>query len=318
MVVSSKVPAQFKQVPIVDYLAARFTYLSVDEWRERVENGRLTHNNTPCTPDTLVTQGDIVAYHMPDTDAPPPPLEYTVLYEDDWLLGINKPGNLLVHAKGRYVRENLIYQLRTYHNPPLPDVNLINRLDKETSGVILLAKDKETLRQMSRQFAVGKVTKTYLAIVHGIPNPTSGTIDLPIGKVDAPGKGDHFGIDEVRGKTAVTHYETLKTCRIYRRGRGERGEEGEDEISLLRLMPKTGRTHQLRVHTKALGHPIVGDKRYGISDEAVRTENGRLLLERQALHCAATSFHHPHTGKTCLIEAPLSTDLKIFLERICD
>ena len=241
----------------------------------------LTHNNHPCTPDTIVTQGDIITYHMPD-DGPPPPLEYTVLYEDEWLLAVNKPGNLLVHAKGRYVRENLIYQLRTYHDPPLPHVNLINRLDKETSGVILLAKDKEMLREMSRQFAVGEVTKTYLAIVHGIPNPASGTISLPIGKVKQPGKGDHFGIDEVGGKTAVTHYETLKSCKVYRRGRGERGEEGELEISLLRLTPKTGRTHQLRVHTKALGHPIVGDKRYGVDDEDLRESNGRLLLSRQA------------------------------------
>ncbi len=315
MVVSSKVPAEYKQVPIVEYLAARFTYLSVDEWRERVENGRFTHNTLPCTPDTLVTQGDIVAYHMPDADEPPPQLEYTVLYEDDWLLGINKPGNLLVHAKGRFVRENLIYQLRTYHNPPLPHVNLINRLDKETSGVILLAKDKKTLRQMSRQFAVGDVTKTYLALVHGIPTPASGTIDLPIGKVDAPGKGDHFGIDEVGGKTAVTHYKTLKTCKIYRRGRGE---EGEDEIPLLQLTPKTGRTHQLRVHMQTLGHPIVGDKRYGIVDEEIRTQNGRLLLARQALHCAATSFQHPHTGAECLIEAPLPTDLNKLLTSVCE
>ncbi len=314
MVVSSKVPAQFKQVPIVAYLAARFTYLSADEWRERVENGRLTRNAHPCTPDTLVTQGDIITYHMPETDEPPPQLEYTILYEDDWLLGINKPGNLLVHAKGRFVRENLIYQLRTYHDPPLPAVNLINRLDKETSGVILLAKDKETLRRMSRQFAMGEVTKTYLAIVHGVPTPASGTISLPIGKVDAPGKGDHFGIDEVRGKTAVTHYETLQTCKIHHRGHEER----EEEIALLRLTPKTGRTHQLRVHTKALGHPIVGDKRYGVVDELIRTQDGALLLKRQALHCAATSFQHPHTGEECLIEAPLPTDMAAFLASICD
>jgi RluA family pseudouridine synthase len=196
-------------------------------------------------------------------------------------------------------------------------VNLINRLDKETSGVILLAKDKKTLRRMSRQFAVGTVTKTYLAIVHGTPNPASGTISLPIGKVDVPGKGDHFGIDAVGGKTAVTHYETLKTYKIHRKGRGERGEEIV-EIALLRLEPKTGRTHQLRVHTKALGHPIVGDKRYGIVDEEIRTANGRLLLERQALHCTATSFQHPHTGAECPIAAPLPTDLNKFLDSICE
>ena len=308
MVVSSKVPAQFKQVPIVEYLAARFTYLSVDEWRERVENGRLTHNNTPCTTDTIVTQGDIITYHMPDDDLPPPRLEYTVLYEDEWLLGINKPGNLLVHAKGRFVRENLIYQLRTYHDPPMPHVNLINRLDKETSGVIMLAKDKDTLREMSRQFAVGEVTKTYLAIVHGSPNPVSGTISLPIGKIKEPGKGDHFGVVEDGGKTAVTHYETLQTCSIRLNG------NSAQNVSLLQLTPKTGRTHQLRVHTKALGHPIVADKRYGISDEAIRTKNGELLLKRQALHCAATSFIHPHTGVKCLIEAPLHPDINQFLQ----
>ncbi|MCA9926745.1 MAG: hypothetical protein KC421_30465, partial [Anaerolineales bacterium] len=167
------------------------------------------------------------------------------------------------------------------------------------------------------------VTKTYLALVHGIPDPAADTIALPIGKVNAPGKGDHFGIDEDGGKTAVTNYQTVETFTIHRKEREKKSvksvksvvsNEQTNTFSLVQLTPKTGRTHQLRVHLAAIGHPIVADKRYGIDDEAVRTENGRLLLTRQALHCAATQFQHPQTGSDCTITAPLPADLQALLQ----
>jgi len=292
MVVSSKVTAQFKQVPVVDYLAARFTYLSAKEWEERVRNGRISHNGTLCVVETIVTQGDIIAYEMPESELPPLKLEYSVLYEDEWLMGVNKPPNLLVHAKGRFVRENLIYQLRTCHTPPMPQINLVNRLDKETSGVILLAKDKGTLKLMSKLFRETAVSKTYLAIVHGIPQPANGLIELPIGRIPSE-DGARFGTENAEyPKEATTKYETISAV-------------GE-QFSLLRLMPKTGRTHQLRVHLAAIGHPIVADKRYGRFHTTPFT--------RQALHSAHTSFMHPQTKRPCRITAPLPKDMASFLQ----
>ncbi|MCP5095988.1 MAG: RluA family pseudouridine synthase, partial [Chloroflexi bacterium] len=221
---------------------------------------------------------------------------------DEWLLGVNKPGGLLVHSKGRYVRENLIYYLRTYHSPPLPEANLVNRLDQGTSGVILVAKDKPTVRLMSQMFAQTAVSKTYLAIVHGIPQPASGIIDKPIGKVPYPGRGDHYSTTPhaTRQKEALTQYETLQTF--------------ADRFALLRLVPKTGRTHQLRVHLESMGHSIVADNRYGVEDEADRMQNGELVLTRHALHCAETSFMHPMLERPLTLTAPFPTDMRSFLQ----
>jgi 23S rRNA pseudouridine1911/1915/1917 synthase len=302
MIVSSKVTAQYKQVPVIDYLAIRYTYLSRDEWQARIENGRITHNGRPCTMTTRVTQGDVVAYDMPVADTPPPTLDYTIIYEDKWLLGVNKPGGLLVHSKGRYVRENLIYYLRTYHSPPFPEANLVNRLDQGTSGVILVAKDKPTVRLMSQMFAETAVAKTYFAIVHGVPQPDSGNIDLPIGKVPFRGRGDHYSTatHATAKKEAITYYETIQTFK--------------DRFALLRLIPKTGRTHQLRVHLQSLGHPIVADNRYGIEDEADRMIDGDLVLTRHALHCAETSFVHPMKERPYQLKAPFPADMRSFLQ----
>lgn len=288
MQLSSKVTADFKNVPLIDYLATRFKYLSRDEWLVRIENGRISHNDQLCQAETLVTQGDIVTYTMPD-DAEPRQ-DYTVLYEDDWMMAVDKAPDLLVHAVGPFIRENLIYQLRTWHTPPLPDIHLVNRLDRDTSGVILLAKSKDILRQMSALFAETAVQKTYLAIVHGQPAQPSGTIDHPIIKLPKDDGPPRFApSDDPKAKTAVTHYETVEPL--------------GNKHTLLRLFPKTGRTHQLRVHLLAIGCPIVGDKVYGRSDTA----------QRQYLHCHSNTFIHPHTQTQTTITAPLPADMQTFI-----
>ncbi len=309
MIVSSKVTHHYKQVPIVDYLADRFTYRSADEWLAFVENGRISLNNQPTTPATRVTQGDVVRCDLPD---PPLPndvnFDYSIIYEDEWLLGINKPGNLHVHDSRRYAQANLIYHVREKHEPPYPETTLVNRLDRDTSGVIILARDTETLKLMQNLFRAKQVEKTYQAVVHGIPSAEDGVIDLPIGKLESLPGVHRYGVDAMNGKTAVTHYHTLQTY--------------NDQYALLQLHPKTGRTHQLRVHCQAIGHPIVGDKLYTMTDKEFlawvqtkeRLPNERIA--RQALHCASTSFTHPHTKRPCAISAPLPQDFLSLLEAI--
>ncbi|MFO7681304.1 MAG: RluA family pseudouridine synthase [Chloroflexota bacterium] len=301
MDVSSKVPAGFKNALLVDYLAARFSYFPAQTWAGLVENGRLSHNNRPCTLETRVRQGDLVTYHMPDP-APPENMDAPILYEDDWLLGVAKPAGLRMHSQGKFVTENLIYYLRYQHEPPYLEADLVNRLDTYTSGVVVLAKDKETLRQLSASFAAGQVEKTYLAVVDGQPEPAGGVIDLPLGGVAGTKTARQQVLRDGGGKTAVTHYHTLETL--------------GPSHALLQLRPQTGRTHQLRVHLAAIGHPIVGDALYQMSDEDYLhwVQNGRSssqmpLLQRQALHCAATQFIHPVTGKQCALEAPLPADM---------
>lgn len=301
MEVSSKVTAGFQNALLVDYLSTRFTYFSAEKWRDLVRNGRLSHNGRSCTIATRVRQGDTVTYHMPDPE-PPEDLHVPILYQDEWLLGVSKPAGLRMHSQGKFVTENLIYYLRYQHQPPFPEANLVNRLDTYTSGVVVLAIDKDVLRQLSGDFATGQVEKTYLAVVHGQPKPAGGVIDLPLGKVPGTKTARQQVMADGEGKTAVTHYQLLENL-------------GAD-YALLELNPKTGRTHQLRVHLAAIGHPLVGDALYQMDDEEYLdwVQNGRSssqmpLLQRQALHCAATQFSHPVTGERCTLEAPLPDDL---------
>ncbi|PIE80486.1 MAG: hypothetical protein CSA11_07750 [Chloroflexi bacterium] len=308
MQVSSKVITGFKNVLLVDYLAARFPYFSAKKWAALVTNGRLTHNGQTATLATRVRQGDTIIYHMPD---PEPPADWVVpiVYEDKWLLGVNKPAGLRVHSQGKFIAENLIYYLRYQHQPPFPDVNLVNRLDIHTSGVVVLAKDKQVLRQLSADFAAGQVTKTYLAVVHGQPAPPSGVIELPLARVPGTKTARQQVVGAGEGKTAVTHYQLLETL-------------GAD-YALLQLHPQTGRTHQLRVHLAAIGHPIVGDGLYQLNDEDYLhwLRNGRSpqqmpLIQRQALHCAATQFTHPVSGHPCQLEASLADDMTQLIDKL--
>lgn len=306
MVASSKVTANYKNVLIADYLAGRFTYRSKDEWLDFIRNGRVQKNQTLCTPDTLVTQGDLVSCELPDT-APPANLDYTILYEDDWLLAVNKPADLLVHDKRAFSQANLTYHLRYKHQPPYPSASLVNRLDKDTSGIVLLAKDGEKAGVLQQLFREQTVSKTYLAVVHWVVSPAQGSIDQPIGKLKSlPGVYRYGTMED--GKTAVTHYHTLQTY--------------QHQYSLLEISPQNGRTHQIRVHLNAIGHPIVGDKLYQLSDEAYlawaqnKTFSEADLIQRQALHCSQTGFIHPYTARPLSINAPLPPDFQTLLQKL--
>lgn len=309
MIISSRVPQTYNGFPLLNYLAQRFTYLSKEQWHKRITAGRVLRNDSPSGIDTIVETDDIVAYDMPEFAEPPADLRYSIVYEDDWLLGIDKPGNLLVHHRGKSFKSNLIYQIRYLHDPSFENAGIVNRLDRETSGVVIAAKNREALVAMNRILAGRKVEKEYRAIVEGVPEPESGTIDMPIGRVSNAKVRYRYGINGEKAKNAVTRYETLQ-----RIGAG---------YSLLRLVPETGRTHQLRVHLAAIGHVIAGDKLYGMSDDECiewrrnpDSFKGRLVFHRQALHCFRMSFTHPYTGKDCTISAPLPGDMQKFIQEM--
>lgn len=263
-------------------------------------NGRIT------TPQQIVRQGDVVACDLPEPPLPDVNLDYQIVYKDEWLLGVNKPGNLKVHGHGRFLQANLIYQLRYNHSPPYPEATLINRLDKNTSGVVLLARDGDTLREVQIQFVNRTVEKTYLAVVHGIPKWTVREIDLPIGRLPSAEGVYRFGVVE-EGKPAQTVVELIRPF--------------PPHFALVRLTPKTGRTHQLRVHLAALGHPIVGDTLYTLSDAQFLAQfagGGQVdtPLPRQALHCAQTIIWHPQQKRPLAINAPLAHDIRTFLQTL--
>ena len=250
-----------------------------------------------------ITKNDIVTYQPPSWVEPPADLNYSIIYEDQWFLGINKTGNLLVHRSGKSVRSNLMYQLRYEHEPCFKNSHSVNRLDREPSGVVLVAKDKKALRNMHQMWNSGEVKKRYVAVVDGVMKDEKGVIDLPISPMKDGLISYKQCVNKESGKDSVTHYSVLKQI-------------GERQF-LVELIPVTGRTHQIRVHLEAIGCPIIGDKLYGMSEydylqwrnHNEPTQSVASLFPRQALHCSSLEFYHPFTEKKCEITAELPKDM---------
>jgi 23S rRNA pseudouridine1911/1915/1917 synthase len=267
-----------------------------------------------------VKKNDAVQYTIWHTE-PPVDDRYDVLFEDEHYLAVSKSGNIPVHACGIYIVNTLISRLRDVYGPK---INLAHRLDRETSGVVMLAKHRAANRLLAGMFERGEVEKRYVAIVYGNAGAvgTTALIDAPIAKVDARyqypveyeyGKANDRAtylpkrIVGDGGKPARTRIEVICT----------RVHEG-CEVTTLRVSPEQGRTNQIRVHLAHIGHPIVGDKIYALTgdlrDEVLRdgmTPRVReaLILERHALHCESLAFTHPLTGAAMFAHAPLPSDL---------
>lgn len=290
---SSKIPANVHTpIAAVDYLAGRFTYHSKEKWTELIREGRVFVNNILCGENSFVKAGDTVAYEPYDFEEPAANLSYSIVYEDEWMLCVNKPGNLLVHRAGKSFRNNLVYLLRNVNTPPYPNCRPVHRLDRDTSGAVLVAKDAEQGAILGNLFRDNAVTKRYAAVVRGHPNiDTPFCIDKPItaDKSATPGNAPCKFIVDERGKPASTIIEEIRRL--------------DNGLSLLKVRPLTGRTHQIRVHLASIGFPIVGDKVYGGIDDI-----------RQALHCESLSFPHPHKHIECAITAPLPDDMVSIIE----
>lgn len=299
MQVSSKVPAAFAGLDVLQYLSRRFTYLAESDWEHLLRQGRIVCNGSPCAPTLLVAKDDVIGCDLPAFEAPAVNLDYEIVYEDEWLLGVSKPAGLRVHSSGKFVRANLIYHLRQIHHPPYPEASLVNRLDADTSGLVLLARNQEVHRRLAQMFAEGEMEKRYLAVVTGQPSPAEGSIDRPIAPVKEAAI-PRFRVGGPQAKPALTHYRTLRRL-------------GQD-FSLLELRPATGRTHQLRVHLAAIGHPIAGDGLYTLNDADYlqwrRNPPPATIWQRQALHSHQLRFLHPVLQTPCNLTAPLAADME--------
>lgn len=234
--------------------------------------------------------------------------QYRILHEDEDLLVIDKPAPLAVHPVGAYKQLNLQTLLqkdpRFFGTP----IKTVHRLDAETSGLLLIAKNDHAARSLGRQFTDGRVRKKYHAIVFGCPEKRQGDILDPLG-YDASSNFQTVRVrDAENGESAHTQYEVLAAASGY---------------ALIRLTPLTGRTHQLRAHLALLGHPIVGDKIYVDLDLFVRYVSGgldavildRLKLPRLALHAAEIAFLHPRSGERTSFVCPLPALLRDFAVR---
>lgn len=176
---------------------------------------------------------------------------------------------------------------------------IVHRLDKETSGIILVAKNEDTFVELLRQFREREVEKTYTALVHGKMEPLEGEISVPLGRL--PWNRKRFGI-VAGGRDATTEYKVLSSYKM-----------GNEVLTLLKLKPRTGRTHQIRVHLKYLNKPIFADELYG---GRKTSREDRKILSRQFLHASSIDFKHPKTGKYLSFESPLPDDLTMIVSRM--
>ncbi len=236
-------------------------------------------------------------------------LKPQIIFEDESLLVLNKPAGMVVNrsetTKGKetvqdWIKEKIAFRKlkeRTV-NPHLKDfygrLGIVHRLDKETSGLLLVAKTFKVFKDLQAQFKKRKVKKKYLALVHGQVQPQEGVIEVSISR--SPFDRKKFGVF-LKGKPSKTKYKVLDSF-----------QSPLGKFSLLELIPKTGRTHQIRVHLKFLGYPIVADERYA---GRKRSRKDRLYCPRHFLHASYLSFIHPQSGKKMEFRLQLPSDLQV-------
>ncbi|MCL2001313.1 MAG: RluA family pseudouridine synthase [Planctomycetes bacterium] len=286
------------------FVKAMIPSMSRTKVQVRIAEGRVEVNGSVRPANWRVTAGDriLVRCHIPEEGADAGrriPLD--ILYEDDDLIVVNKQPGLLVHPVGRHRHDTLLNALYWRCRDILPEdesVNLANRLDQYTSGIVLATKNVRARRFLQEDFERRAPVKEYFALCRGRPAWDEKEIDLPIGH-DAS-EGDHC-------RMAVRHDGAGKEARTVCRVK----EHFDGGFALVHLFPVTGRQHQLRVHMSAVGHPLLADARYGGGRrlELLRPDGETAGLTRYALHAAGLVFRHPADGREMQFQAPLAADL---------
>jgi len=269
-----------------------------------IRKGEVRVNRGRVQPSHKLSAGDLV--RVPPVRAAEPgqsPSEASarkilehVLLEDDRLIVIDKPSGLASHG-GSGIKFGLIELMRAAR-PDLEYLELVHRLDRDTSGCMILAKRRSALRALHEQLRESRMDKHYLALVKGHWDYGTHRVELPLATHTRSGGERHVTVDD-SGKYALSIFRPVDISR---------------EASLLEVKIGTGRTHQIRVHATAMAHPIAGDAKYG--DEAWNKVCGKLGLKRMFLHATALTFDHPKTGESVLVNAPLPQDLSLAMDRI--
>lgn len=289
--------------------------------QQAIEDGMVLVDGKPTKANVKVKPFMEIVYletRRPErTDIIPEPMDLVIVYEDDDVMVVNKPPGMVVHPGCGNYSGTLVNGVAWHLNPELdkqriielPRIGLVHRIDKDTSGLVLLGKTQEAIEHLSAQFRKHSIHRRYVALAWGHFEKPEGTITAHIGrnlrfrkKMDAYPDGDH-------GKHAVTHYKVLDQFHY---------------VSLLEYRLETGRTHQIRVHSKLIGHPLFNDATYG-GDRIVKgtiytkykqfVENCFRLLPRQALHARELGFVHPRTGEEMRFEAPIPEDMQAVIDK---
>ncbi|HIJ90126.1 MAG: RluA family pseudouridine synthase [Desulfobulbaceae bacterium] len=313
---SVRIQPQQSGQQLLDFISHRFTYRNREEWQAELAAHRFLLNDTEARGDIILAAGDRLVYLMDALVEPPVDSDYTVLHEDHDLLVINKPAPLPCHPGGRFFAHTLWALLKEEHG--LNNPRLVNRLDRETSGIVLVAKNKVAARMCQEQFARHRVDKIYLVLVEGAFPDTPGP-------VEAVG---WLGVDPdsaIRKKMRFYPTHNAAPPGAVEAGTGFRliSTAGNASLSLLEARPHTGRCHQIRASLLHLGFPVVGDKLYGVDEQLFlrfqegclsATDHALLRIPRQALHAAGLRFSHPTSGKELEFSAPLPPALQGLLE----
>ena len=295
------------------FLASRWPSHSRSLYQKLIKDGRVLVNDEPCTkPSTEVHKGDHVfctLYKRQPLGIIPEPIPIAVLYEDEDMVVVNKAPGIIVHPARGNPHGTLVNAV-AYHAENLSKVGgpwrpgVVHRLDRDTSGVIVFAKTDTAHMRLARQWEDRTVEKEYVAVVEGVPQLDADVISEPLGKDHRV--RDRYAVrrDSV-GREASSHYEVTETF---------------DGFAVLHVWPRTGRTHQIRVHLAHIGHKVVADRQYGSRDKVMlqeiargRADHDEVLIVRQALHAFSLALKHPSTREPLHFEAPLPEDMSKLL-----
>ena len=263
------------------------------------DEGLITINGAPAKASAKLRPGDIIEIELPEpkeTEAVPQDIPLDIVYEDTDVLIVNKPRGMVVHPAAGNEDGTLVNAVMYHCGDSLSAIGgvlrpgIVHRIDKDTTGLLAVAKNNAAHLSLSDQLKDRSLSRTYFALVHGNIKEDSGTVDAPIARSESDRK--KMAIARKDGREAVTDFAV---------------EERFGKYTLVRCKLRTGRTHQIRVHMRHIGHPIVGDKTYGVKSEEFK-------LEGQLLHAGGIGFIHPSTGERMSFSAPLPEDFEHVLE----
>ncbi|MBU7579602.1 MAG: RluA family pseudouridine synthase [Porphyrobacter sp.] len=284
----------------------------IDEGRVDIAGRAATSASMAATSASMKVAGGapfriILAAAMP-AEAQPEDIPLAIAYEDAHLIVVDKAAGMVVHPAVGNITGTLVNALLHHCRGNLSGINgvarpgIVHRIDKDTSGLLVVAKSDAAHEGLAVQFAAHPVHRRYIAVTAGIPSPPEGTINARIGRSDADRKKmTVLPNNSSRGKSAITHYKVLERL---------------DEAAVIECRLETGRTHQVRVHCASIGHPLLGDPAYGRTPKPLRATLERLGFARQALHAAELGFVHPVTGEMVQFRSDLPADMAELIDQL--